>query len=145
MNCPRAGLLLFTLVCASSCYFGRATVNEPLDRATLKRLQPGTTTAKQAVELLGAPSEVVQLGRRTAYRYDHGVQKEAAVWIVLVAVINTDLRQDRAWLFFDENNVLTHVGSTLSSHRPQYAMPWEDVHEASDSDARDAKRFPQDR
>jgi outer membrane protein assembly factor BamE (lipoprotein component of BamABCDE complex) len=130
-------LLLFL----PGCYFGRATVNERLDAELLRRLQPGTTTAKQVVELLGAPSEVVQLGKRTAYRYDHSVQKEAAMWLLLVAFLNTDLRQDRAWLFFDENNLLSHVGTTLSAHRPQYAMPWEDVQEDADNAKRDAKRF----
>ena len=135
-------LLLLTL---PGCYFGRSTLNEPFDAATLRQLQPGSTTAKQAVELLGAPSEVVQLGKRSAYRYDHSVQKEAATWLLLIAFLNTDLRQDRVWLFFDESNVLTHVGSTLASHRPQYAMPWEDVHEASDSQRRDAKRFGESR
>ena len=141
MKLLSVAILSFLLLATTSCYFGRATVNEPLERTTLAKLQPGTTTARQAVELLGAPSEVVQLGRRSAYRYDHSVQKEAAVWFVLVAFFNTDSRQDRAWLFFDENEVLTHVGSTLSAHRPQYAMPWEDVHEAADNQTRDAKRF----
>lgn len=139
MIAPRPPLLL--LLALSSCYFGRSTVNEPLSADTLRRLQPGTTTAKQAVEMLGAPGEVVQLGKRTAYRYDHSVQKEAATWLLLIAFVNTDQRQDRVWLFFDENNVLSHVGSTLASHHPQYAMPWEDVHEASDSEQRDKKRF----
>jgi hypothetical protein len=129
------------LVSLTSCYFGRAVVNDRLDHEALRELRPGVTTAQQAVELLGAPSDVVQLGRRSAYRYDHSVQKEAALWLLLVAFLNTDLRQDRAWLFFDENQVLTHVGSTLAAHRPQYAMPWEKVHEAADNEARDRKRF----
>ncbi|MEZ5966590.1 MAG: hypothetical protein R3F56_22325 [Planctomycetota bacterium] len=141
MKLLHCAALAFFLLTAPGCYFGRAVVNEPLDRANLNRLQPGSTTAKQAVEILGAPAEVVQLGKRSAYRYDHSVQKEAATWFVLVAMLNTDLRQDRAWLFFDENNVLTHVGATLAAHHPQYAFPWEDVHEASDNQARDEKRF----
>jgi len=140
VNLGRALLLPLLWLGTTSCYFGRATVNEPLERAALAKLQPGTTTARQAVELLGAPADVVQLGRRSAYRYDHSVQKEAALWFLVVALLNTDMRQDRAWLFFDEHDVLTHVGTTLSSHRPQYAFPWEDVHEASDAAAADAGR-----
>lgn len=125
----------------TSCYFGRATTNDPLDKVALAKLQPGTTTAQQAVSILGAPNDVVQLGRRFAYRYDHSVQKEAATWLLLVALLNTDMRQDRAWLFFDENSVLSHVGVTLTGHHPQYAFPWENVHEQSDRDADDQKRF----
>jgi len=43
-------------------------------------------------------------------------------------------------VFFDERDVLTHYGATFATHRTQYAMPWEDVHEASDDDARDRDR-----
>jgi hypothetical protein len=43
-------------------------------------------------------------------------------------------------VFFDENDVLTHYGSTYGTHRTQYAMPWEDVHEAVDNDSRDQDR-----
>lgn len=142
MKVLRITFLTSLLLGTTSCYFGRATLNEPLDPDALRKLQPGTTTAQQAVEWLGAPTEVVQLGRRSAYRYDHSVQKEAATWFVIVAMVNTDMRQDRAWLFFDEDKVLTHVGTTLAAHHPQYAFPWEDVHEAADNQARDAKRLP---
>jgi outer membrane protein assembly factor BamE (lipoprotein component of BamABCDE complex) len=126
---------------STGCFFGRAVVNEPLDAAAVARLQPGATTAAQAVDILGAPSDVVQLGKRFAYRYDHSVEKSAATWLLVFAVYNSDVRQDRAWLFFDENGVLTHAGTTLAAHRGQYAFPWEDVHEADDHAARDARRF----
>ncbi|HLU39132.1 MAG TPA: outer membrane protein assembly factor BamE [Planctomycetota bacterium] len=134
--CGLAALLLL-----GACYFGRATVNEPLDPDALRTLRPGSTTAQQALELLGAPSDVVQLGKRSAWRYDHSVQKEAATWLLIFALLNTDQRQDRMWLFFDENDVLTHVGATFAAHRPQYAFPWEDVHEPEDAARRDADRF----
>ena len=40
----------------------------------------------------------------------------------------------------DENDVLSHYGATYGTHRIQYAMPWEDVHETSDNDSADAGR-----
>ncbi len=141
MNRRLASCALLLSLTLTSCFFGRTVINEPLDPAAVARLQPGTTTAAQAVDILGAPSDVVQLGKRFAYRYDHSVQKSAATWLLLFAMYNSDLRQDRAWLFFDENNVLTHAGATLAAHRGQYAAPWENVHEAGDHASRDAKRF----
>lgn len=129
MTFLRACWIPLVLSCCAGCYFGRAATNEPLDPQTLARLRPGSTTAREAVELLGAPTEVVQLGRRTAYRYEHGVQKEAATWLLLVAVLNTDLRQDRAWLFFDENDVLTHFAGSFAAERTEYSFPWEDLHD----------------
>jgi hypothetical protein len=122
------------------CFFDRDSINEPLDPALVRSLRPGATTAKEVVEMFGAPSDVVQLGRRTAYRYDHTVGKTAAAWFILVAMASTDTRQDRLWVFFDENQVLSHYGSTLSSHRAQYSSPWEDLHEPEDDADADAGR-----
>ena len=112
----------------SSCFISRTTTNVPLQRSRLDELQPGKTTAKQVVELLGAPNEVVQLGSRSAYRYDFAIMKRAGFSIIIVTFLNDDTRTDRAWLFFDKDELLTHVGTTLEGNQAQYAMPWQDIH-----------------
>jgi hypothetical protein len=128
-------LLLF-----SACALGRQEINDPIDATVVATLQPGVTTAKEVVEKLGAPSEVVQLGRRTAYRYDASTAKTAGLILILFNMFNQDTRSDRVWVFFDDKDVLTHFGATFATHRTQYALPWEDVHEASDNSSRDAQR-----
>lgn len=133
-------VLLATLMLLPACAFARQDVNEPLDAELIRALQPGKTTAREVVERLGAPTEVVQLGRRTAYRYDASTEKSTVLFLLLINFGNQDLRTDRLWVFFDENDVLTHHGAWFGTHRTQYAMPWEDVHEASDNEARDADR-----
>lgn len=122
-------LLALLLLSASGCAFARSTNNEPLEAQRLQALHPGTTTAQQAVELLGAPLDVVQLGKRSAYRYEYTSTKHTALFLLLIGFYNQDTRADRAWLFFDENQLLTHVGTTLSGDDTEYAMPWEDVHD----------------
>jgi hypothetical protein len=92
------------------------------------------------VEKLGAPTDVVQLGKRSAYRFDATRQKSTVLFLLLINFANQDARSDRVWVFFDEHDVLTHCGATFGTHRTQYAMPWEDVHEASDGASRDADR-----
>lgn len=124
----------------SSCAIVRSSQNEPLDPARVARIVPGRTTASEVVELLGAPSQVVELGERTAYRYDHTLTKGAGLLLLVVILGNADTRSDRLWVFFGANDVVTHVGSTFSAHRPQYSMPWEDIHEAADNEARDLER-----
>lgn len=114
---------------ASSCFISRGTTNEPLVRRKIDALSTGTSTAKEVVAELGAPSEIVQLGQRTAYRYDYTVAKQAGLTLIVVTFLNQDTRQDRAWLFFDENSVLTHVGSTLEADDASYAMPWMEIHD----------------
>ena len=132
--------LFLPLSISAGCAFARQDVNDPLDVATVRSLVPGTTTAREVVERLGAPTDVVQLGRRTAYRYDATSAKSTLLILLLINFGNQDTRSDRVWVFFDEKDVLTHYGATFGTHRTQYAMPWEDVHEAEDNAVRDAER-----
>jgi hypothetical protein len=123
------GLLLVAAAVAGGCFVARTGVNEPLSRTKIDELVPGRSTATEVTELLGAPGEVVQLGRRSAYRYDFTQTKSAALILIVVSFVNHDTRADRVWLFFDENDVLTHSGATLQAADARYAMPWWDVHE----------------
>lgn len=131
---------LSALSLLAGCFVARQDVNDPLDAPTIAKLQPGTTTARAVVEMLGAPTEVVQLGKRTAYRYEALTTKSAGLFLIVFNMGTQDTRSDRLWVFFDENDKLTHFGASYGTHRTQYALPWEDVHEASDNAARDAQR-----
>jgi hypothetical protein len=116
--------LLFLLLLTPACFVARRTTNEPLRAEKIARLVPGHTTSKETVEILGAPTEVVQLAKRSAYRYDHTATKDTGVFLLIVGFFNSDTRADRAWVFFDENGVLTHVASELHASEVQYGMPW---------------------
>ena len=122
----------FLLVCLLSitlpgCYISRQTQNDPLHAGRIAQLAPGTSTAAQVVEALGAPTEVVQLGKRTAYRYDYTATKDTGVLLLVVGLFNSDTRADRVWVFFDEREILTHVASSLRASDAKYAMPWQSV------------------
>ncbi len=133
-------LLLPLLIPLSGCFVSRSSTNEPLNATLVQRLEPGTTTAREVVELLGGPNEVVQLGRRSAYRYGASTSKRTLLTVVVLSLMNEDSRSDRLWVFFDEEDILTHYGVTFASHRSQYSMTWEDIHEESDKRAADAER-----
>ena len=109
------------------CFISRVTVNTPLRHAELAGFEPGKTTAKEVVDKLGAPNEVVQLGTRSAYRYDFSVLKRGGFSIIVLTFVNDDTHTDRVWLFFDSKDVLTHSGATLQSQYAEYAMPWQDL------------------
>ena len=122
-------LLVGLLAClATSCFISRSTVNEPVSQQAIAKLVPGQTTAKEVVEALGAPAEVIQLGNRTAYRYDFTVRKSAGFSIIILTFLNDDTCSDRAWLFFDSKDVLTHAGSTLQAADTRFEMPWQTPH-----------------
>lgn len=136
----RSRVLPLLLLLLPACAFARQDTNEPLDAPTVRAFVPGKTTAREVVEKLGAPTDVVQLGKRTAYRYDGTTQKSTLLFLVVVNFANQDARSDRVWVFFDEHDVLTHCGASFGTHRAQYALPWEDVHEPVDHVERDANR-----
>ena len=123
-----------------SCFLGRTGINEPLDPAVVRSIKRGTSAA-EVVAKMGAPDEVVQLGRRTAYRYSHVVEKGTGSYWILIGLYNEDSRRDMVWFFFDEKQKLTHMGSTFQSHRAGFhAFPWSDIYNSEDAAAADAKR-----
>lgn len=128
MRIPIALVLLLSLT-ASGCLMARTTTNEPLARPAVERLVPGKSTAQECLELLGAPSEVVQLGQRSAWRYQYQQMKRAGTFLIVLTLFNEDVRQDRVWLFFDPRDVLQSVGSTFEADRARYAAPWQDLSE----------------
>jgi outer membrane protein assembly factor BamE (lipoprotein component of BamABCDE complex) len=119
-------ILTLTLL-LPGCYLARQTQNDPLRADQIASLTPGTSTAKDVVTALGAPTEVVQLGRRAAYRYDYTARKDTGVLLLVVGVFNSDTRADRVWVFFDENELLTHVASSLRADDARYALPWQKI------------------
>lgn len=136
----RTAVLATSLLSLSGCAYFRESNNQPLDPAAVAQIQPGVSDAGDVVRILGAPNQVVQLGNRSAYRYDHAVLKGSALFLVLVGLRGTDTRTDRVWVFFDESDSVTHVGSTFESHRAQYALPWSDVHDPEDAQEADEER-----
>jgi len=122
-------LLTLLLPLATGCALGRSSINQPVPAAALERLVPGKSTAADVVAELGAPVDVVQLGKRSAYRFEHQRSKNTGLFLLVVIVFNQDTRQDRVWAFFDENDVLTHFGATLTAKDARYALPWQDIHE----------------
>jgi outer membrane protein assembly factor BamE (lipoprotein component of BamABCDE complex) len=111
------------------CFLTRGTVNEPISAEAVAGLEVGTSTTTDVLEALGAPLDVVQLGRKSAWRYDFTTLKRAALFAVVIGFLNEDSRQDRVWVFFDEEGVLRDLGSTFEGKEPVYAMPWVEIHE----------------
>ena len=108
----------------SGCFFARADVHQPLPRDVVVSLEPGTHTAADVVERLGAPLEVVQLGHRSAYRYEYQRNKMTGMFLLIIALQGTDQRSDRVWVFFDENDMLTHVASSFEAENSEFELPF---------------------
>lgn len=125
---PLVVLLLATLL-FPACFLGRNSVNRPLNAAKLSALTPGQSTQADVLAALGAPNEVVQLGLNAAWRYDHSVQKRTGLALIVVGLYNSDIQQDRVWLFFDAAGTLQCAGSTIEADKAVYELPWSDEHD----------------
>jgi hypothetical protein len=136
----RSHAIALSALLLASCGIARMETNEPIDAQIVRTFRPGYTTARQVTEQLGAPTQVVQLGRRSAYLYDASASKSAALILGVFNMYAVDTRTDRVWLFFDESDHLTHCGASFGVHRAQYALPWEGVHDPEDHASRDANR-----
>ncbi len=119
----RTILVSLLVALSASCVASKAEIHQPLDAARFESLEPGTSTAAEVVQALGAPTDVVQLGKRSAYRYDHLIEKQTVLFLVVVNLRGVDTQADRAWVFFDKDDVLTHVAMTLESDTAEHFVP----------------------
>ncbi len=123
MIAMRILLTLLGLCFLPACLMSQSERHTPLDPAAVATIRPGETTVQNVLDLLGAPNEVVQLGKRSAFRYDYSVEKQSGLFLIVVALLGTDTQQDRAWIFFGETGLVTHAGSTFDAQTAEYALP----------------------
>ena len=117
-----AFLCLLTLL--PSCFTTRTTVNQQLSSDAAAQIAPGTSAA-EVVELLGAPTDIVQLGHRSAYLYEFQQTRMTGLLAAVVGFMNSDTRSDRVWVFLGPGGEkVTHVGSSFDADKAQNRMPW---------------------
>lgn len=115
--------LVAVLLLLPACVYSQGNRHQSLDPELIEALEPGESTARDVVNALGAPTEVVQLGRRSAYRYDASVSKQVGLFLIFVALHGGDTQEDRAWFFFDEDDLLTHRAATLAAGDADFLLP----------------------
>jgi len=114
-----APLLLLGL---GSCFMGQVTVDEDLDPQAIAQLQAGKSTAADVLQLLGAPSEVVELGNKSAWLYQSQNTKQMGLYMLVFGAYGEDTQFDRAWVFFDEDGTLTHFGENRNAASSEYHL-----------------------
>jgi len=119
---PKHLLVLPLLALTPGCLLSNSKVNQALDPAAMETLKPGASTADDVLAVLGAPNDVVQLGHRSAWRYDRSRTKDSGLFLIVFNMRHTDARQDRIWVFFDEEDRLTHVGGTFQADDVEYGL-----------------------
>jgi hypothetical protein len=107
----------------SGCFISRSRSNPALSPDAVSRIVPGASTAEDVTRLLGAPNDVVQLGRKSAWLYEHTVEKQTAAFLVLLGLRGVDTQADRVWVFLDETGNVTNVGTLFQAAEAEYDLP----------------------
>ena len=120
LHAAAAALLLSML---PGCFLSRSRSNPPISPEQVAEIVPGSSTADDVARVLGAPNEVVQLGRRSAWKYEHLVEKQSAAFLVVLGLRGVDTQADRVWVFYDEDDRVIHVGSMFEASEAEYDVP----------------------
>jgi len=118
-------VVLLMIVTGSGCaVIGRGKDFRPIEEKTLTHVEPGKTTATDVMKLFGPPSQIVKLSNGNAYIYDRSLSKATGLWLVVVTFANYDTQHDRIVFFINNQDLVTHYGSSFKSDTSTYGMPF---------------------
>ncbi|MBA4396710.1 MAG: hypothetical protein C0394_04920 [Syntrophus sp. (in: bacteria)] len=120
-----AMLVMVILSMGSGCaVIGRGKDFRPLEEKTLGQVTPGKTTAADVMRLFGPPSQIVKLTNGNAYIYNRSLSKATGLWFVLVTFANYDTQHDRIVFFLNNQDLVTHYGSSFKSDTSSHGLPF---------------------
>jgi hypothetical protein len=112
------------LLCAGCAMFGKSKEHHGFDARWLDQCTAGTTTAADVVKLFGAPSNMVELSNGNAYVYERSVSKGTGIWLIILSFGNYETQYDRVVFFFNNEDILTHYGLSMSAGDSSYGLPF---------------------
>ena len=118
------GVLLAAWICTGCAIFGRGKEFKPFDENSLKEVTAGKTTAAEVTQLFGPPNQIVRLSNGNAYIYERSIQKATGLWLILLSFGNWDRQYDRMVFFINNEDVVTHIGSSFKAETASYGMPF---------------------
>lgn len=98
--------------------------DQKFDASGLNNVTVNQTTANEISEMFGAPSQVVKLSNGNAYIYRRSVAKATAIWLIIVSMGRYDKQYDQMVFFFDNNDILTHYGTSFNVEKASYGLPF---------------------
>ena len=117
-------ILLVVSICAGCAVFGRGKDFKPFDENSLKQVTTGITSASEVTRLFGPPNKIVKLSNGNAYVYERSIEKVTGLWLVVLTFGNWDTQYDRIAFFINNDDVVTHFGSSFNAETASYAMPF---------------------
>jgi len=122
--CFVISILLAALIGSGCAVFERGKDFKPFDENSLKQVTAGSTTAADVTRLFGPPNKIVKLSNGNAYLYERSIDKATGLWLVVLTFGNWDKQYDRIAFFINNENTVTHIGSSFNAETASYAMPF---------------------
>jgi hypothetical protein len=122
--CFVISILLMASIGTGCAVFGRGKNFVPFDENALKQVTTGKTSASEVTQLFGPPNKIVKLSNGNAYVYERSVDKGTGLWLVLLTFASFDTQYDRIVFFINNDDVVTHFGSSFNSKAASYGMPF---------------------
>lgn len=114
----RLGQLIALVLCAhilGGCaqFDSKRGVDVNWQSVVTEKLEPGKTTRKEVLTLLGPPSQVIALDNESVLYYLFEHSEGEGLILIVYNRMRIDTRYDRAIFFFDKNDVLTEFSTRL--------------------------------
>jgi outer membrane protein assembly factor BamE (lipoprotein component of BamABCDE complex) len=105
--------LCATLLTGCAQYENRRGVEVTWEAKVTSQLQPGQSSRKEVLALLGPPSQVISLEEETVLYYLFEKSQGNGLILILYNRMQIDTHFDRAIFFFDDQDILTDYSTHI--------------------------------
>ena len=108
-----AAALCATLLAGCAQYENRRGVEVTWEAKVTSQLQPGQSSRREVLALLGPPSQVISLEEETVLYYLFEKSQGNGLILILYNRMQIDTHFDRAIFFFDDQDILTDYSTHI--------------------------------
>lgn len=102
-------LLLLLALLFQGCVVSRGRVGNPMDEASIQKIEKGISLKDFVVSQLGAPDRIIEGNDKEIFHYYYYDGKSPALFLALINVISINVRSDNLYVFFDKQGVVQDV------------------------------------
>ena len=102
-------VLLLFVVFAQGCVVSRGRVGNPMDDASIQKIEKGISQKDFVVSQLGAPDRIIEGNDKEIFHYYYYDGKSPALFLALINFISVNVRSDNLYVFFDRQGVVQDV------------------------------------
>jgi len=85
------------------------------DQAKVENIEEGKTTQNEVIQLIGPPSQIINLDSGSVFYYLLQDKKGSGVFLLLFNYKTEKISYDRAIFFFDNQGILTDYGFSVEN------------------------------